>query len=213
MNLVSDDINQYCISKSTVPSAVCEELAEYTRKHVSKSEMLIGPLEASFLGFLIRALRAKRILEFGTYTGYSALAMAENLPQEGRLITLDIDARNSEIAKRYWAQSEHGSKIEFILGPAKESMAELQGPFDFVFIDADKQNYKSYLEASLKLLSENGVIVSDNVLWSGRVLQEASQATGTTRYLQDYADFCKSLADCYVSFLPIRDGLLLVQKK
>ena len=157
MNLVSEEINQYCSNHSTVPSSLCEELASYTRESVPMHQMLTGPLEASFLGLMIHVVGAKRVLEIGTFTGYSALAMAERLPADGEIITLDINPETNQIAKTYWNRSPHGKKIRAILGPALESMESLKGrSFELVFIDADKENYLNYLKKALPLLEPTG---------------------------------------------------------
>lgn len=213
MKLVDPEIEKYCIDISSKPSSLCDELADYTRKHVSQSQMLIGPLEAAVLGFLIRTGHYRRVLEIGTFTGYSALSMAENLPSDGELVTLDINEETTEIAKRFWQKSSHGSKIKLILGRATENLPKLEGPFDLVFIDADKEPYPQYLEWALSHLSESGSIVIDNTLWSGEVLN--SEAQGSTKSIQRVNQMAKELSDkgYFVSLLPVRDGMLLIRKR
>jgi caffeoyl-CoA O-methyltransferase len=115
MHLVSEDIENYCLEKSSKPSKVCEELHDYTKANVAIPEMVIGPLVGSYLGQMVRITRAKRVLEIGTYTGYSALAMAEQLPDDGELITLDMNPDTVKVAKSFWEKSPHGKKIEPIL--------------------------------------------------------------------------------------------------
>jgi caffeoyl-CoA O-methyltransferase len=119
---------------------------------------------------------ARRVLEIGTFTGYSALMMAEALPDDGRLVTCDIDAESTGIAGRYWQNSPHGHKIELMLGPALGSIEKLEGPFDLVFIDADQENYSGYWEACVPKVRRGGVLVADNVLWSGRVLDPQNES-------------------------------------
>lgn len=213
MQLVDPLVEEYCVHISSKPSSLCEELADFTRQNVPHSQMLIGPLEASVLGFLIRACSYRRVLEIGTYTGYSALAMAENLPDEGELISLDINAETTEIAKRFWARSPHGKKIHHILGDARESIEQLKGNFDLVFIDADKESYGFYFEKLYPRLSPRASVVVDNTLWSGRVLQ--ANAEGSTKAIQDFNQMIASRAgdEFYVSLLPVRDGMLLIQKR
>lgn len=172
--------------------------------------MLIGPLEASALGLMLRMLGARRVLEVGCFTGYSALAMAEQLPENGEVVTLDISAETTAIGERYWKQSRHGKKIKLILGPAIETMKSLQGPFDFVFIDADKENYGHYFNRALELLSPRGVIVLDNALRDGEVLKESPDA-GTLAI----RELCQKIHQdprFYASLLPIRDGMMIVQR-
>src|SRR5919106_1435734 len=132
--------------------------------------MMVGAVEGAFLRMLVRMTGARRILEIGTFTGYSALAWAEALPKDGRVVTCDVNAETVAIAKRYFAQSPHGHKIEVKLGPALESLKVLTGPFDICFIDADKVNYGAYYDACVELVRARGLIVLDNMLQGGRVL-------------------------------------------
>jgi len=211
--LVTDSkIHEYCIQRSNQPSKICRNLEVYTKNNVPHSQMLIGELEASLLGFLIRSIKARNVLEFGTFTGYSALCMAENLSDEGSVITLDINPETVEIAKNYWKNSTHGHKIKPILGSALETVKTLNQTFDFIFIDADKTNYLAYLKASLEILSNNGIIAVDNVLWSGKVLDKKNQDKDT-KAIQDINDFISKETEIYGTLLPVRDGIFLIQKK
>ena len=181
MRFISEEITQYCEDKSTLPSDICVEIQRFTLNNVEAPQMISGPQVGSFLGILIRLLAAKRVLEVGCYTGYSALAMAERLPDNGELITIDINGENQKIAQRFWDQSPHGKKIKPLLGSANEVLNSLEGLFDFVFIDADKENYLLYLKKSLPMLGPNGVIVVDNCLWSGKVLNPGACGQGNQR--------------------------------
>ena len=211
LTLENEKILDYCIEKSNTPSTVADELEQYTKDNVDMSMMLVGKMEASILGFLLRAINAKRVLEIGTFTGYSALSMAENLPDDGELITLDINEETTKIAKSFWERSPHGKKITAKLGAAVEIIPELEGLFDFVFIDADKENYLNYLNISLKKLTPNGMIAIDNVLWSGSVLKEGEvdQYTSAIKSINDFIGKDDSL---YGSLIPVRDGIFLVKK-
>lgn len=206
------DIIEYAIKNSTTPSTLCEELDQETKDTEESAQMVIGKLEASFLGFLLRSINAKRVLEFGTFTGYSALAMAESLPEDGELTTLDINPKTVEKGKKYWEKSPHGKKITSLIGSALESIQKIKGPIDMAFIDADKENYSFYLEESLKLLSPNGIIVVDNVLWSGKVL-ESDPKESSTKAIKEFNESVKNRKDLYATFLPIRDGIFLIRKK
>lgn len=212
MKFIDEQIEAYCLEKSERPSELCRELAETTRKQVPLSQMLIGEMEGSFLGFLLRALQAKRVLEFGTYTGYSALAMAEQLPADGEVITLDINPETTELGRESWEKSPHGRKITLLLGEAEQTLKQVEGKFDLIFIDADKENYLNYLESSLSMLSERGVIVLDNCLWSGKVL-ERETPEASTRAIQQVNDFIAASGKLYGTLLPIRDGMFLVVPK
>ncbi len=223
MKFVDERIENYSVEKSEKPSASVDAIEAYTRANVHGSQMLIGKLEASLLGFLLRSIQAKNVLELGTFTGYSALAMAENLPEDGKLITIDISEATVQLAKQFWAKSSHGKKIESRLGPGIQVLQSMQKEtpnlrFDLVFIDADKRNYKSYLETSLDLLSEKGLIVIDNVLWSGRVLPTLDTSDNTdehrnTQFIRELNEYLTTRTDLYCTLLPIRDGMFLVQKK
>jgi caffeoyl-CoA O-methyltransferase len=150
------------------------------------------------------------VLEIGTFTGYSALSMAAALPDDGRIDTCDVEPKHVEVARRYIARSPHGRKITIHLGPALDSIAQLEGQFDLVFIDADKENYDNYFEAVLPRLSERGLIAIDNTLWSGRVLDPQDDSTRAIAALND-----KLAADERVVCvqLSVRDGVTLVRKR
>jgi len=175
MKFIDEKIEAYAISKSNCPSAIVKELGNETTANIPMAQMLVGEMEGSLLGFLIRALKARRVLEVGTYTGYSALCMAENLPAGGEVITLDIDDKLTKLSQKYWDQSSHGNKIHKIIGPALESIPKIEGQFDLVFIDADKENYLNYLKILVPRLNPQGILVVDNVLWSGNVLFKESE--------------------------------------
>lgn len=210
LSFVSEEINQYCEKHSTLPSTVTEGLALFTQSNDDRSIMLTGALVGSFLGFMVSSLRVKRILEVGTYTGYSALAMAERLPQEGQVITLDIEEKTAKIAKQYWEKSPHGKKITQIIGPALKTIETLKPGFDLVFIDADKTNYLNYLKAVLPLLSPNGIVIADNCLWGGRVL-DASVTDPDTLAIREFNKYVKENPKLESHLLPLRDGLHLIR--
>lgn len=217
MQITDKKIEEYCISKSNLPSNDCLKIEEYTRANVHGAGMLIGKMEASFIGFLLRSINAKRVLELGTYTGYSALTMAENLPDDGEIITLDINAETVNLAEKFWREALHGHKIKSMLGSALEVIPTLEGQFDFVFIDADKRNYIDYLKLTVPKLSRNGMIVIDNVLWSGKVLPDteldlSEHRDRNTEFIRAVNDFIAESKDLYGTLMPIRDGMFLVQK-
>lgn len=212
MKFISEDIEQYCLSKSSQPSEICKEIHEYTLANVPVAQMVSGPLVGSFLGMMVRLLGAKNILEVGCYTGYSALAMAEQLPSDGKLITLDINAETQSIARSFWKKSPHGAKIDSRLGPASELMDEIEGPLDLVFIDADKRNYLTYLKKALARLATNGAIIADNCLWSGEVLNE-NATEADTRALQELNTWVHDHEELQGVLLPIRDGLFLIRRR
>lgn len=210
MKFVAPEINAYCEAHSNPVSALLTALASETRDQRQDAMMLTGNLEGNLLRLLIRLSGARRVLEIGTFTGYSALAMAEALPAGGQLITCDVNPETSAIAKRYWDQSPHGSKIEQRMGPALDTIAGLADGIDLVFIDADKSNYGNYWEACLPKLRSGGLMVVDNVLWSGRVLNPEAESDHAIAALNDRA-VSDERVECVM--LPVRDGMLLAWKK
>lgn len=215
MNFINEEIEKYAISKSNRPSQFVKDLGEETKANIPMAMMLVGEMEGSLLGFLVRSLSVKRVLEIGTYTGYSALCMAENLPMDGEVVTLDIDDELTPLSKKYWGQSPDGKKIKKVIGPALETIPNLDGSFDLVFIDADKQNYLNYLKMVIPRLSEKGIVVVDNVLWSGNVLKAAEELDPTdtsTTHIQDLNNYVSESKELYGTLLPIRDGIFLITK-
>lgn len=210
MSFISSEIEEYCVAHSSKPSNVAQELMNHTRASVHGSNMLIGEMEGSVLKVLIKLGRVKRILELGTYTGYSALVMAEALPADGELITVDINPETTKLARSFWDKSEHGKKITQILKPGLEALSTLNGEFDLVFIDADKNNYPNYLEWALKHISAHGLIVTDNTLWYGKVLTPGLDKQ--TDSIRLHNELAAKLEGYTKSLLPIRDGMFLIQK-
>ena len=211
MELVSPEIEDYCRQHTTAMGSVFTLMKEQTEKRMGPAaRMQVGSLEGAFLKFLIAASGAKTVLELGTFTGFSALAMAEGLPADGRVITCDIDPNATALAKEFWARSPHGSKIELRLGPGLQSIEQIQQPLDFVFIDADKAGYISYWEACITKLSRHGIIVIDNVLWSGRVLQPQETSD---HHIVAFNRHAMADARMEIVMLPVRDGMLLARRR
>lgn len=208
--MVSKEIEEYCINHSTRPGETVREIGEYTRNNVHGSNMLIGEMEASVLTFLIKLGNVKSVLELGTYTGYSALAMAEQLPTDGKVVTVDINPETTKLARSFWDKSPHGKKIQQILKPGLEALKDLNEKFDLIFIDADKNNYSNYLDWSLEHLSEKGLIVVDNTLWSGRVLAPGEDKQ--TNSIVSHNEKVRNLTGYITTLLPVRDGMFLIQK-
>jgi caffeoyl-CoA O-methyltransferase len=208
--IVNEEIERYAEQHTTALLDLFERLAEETRAKMSAPQMMVGRIEGAFLATLVRVRSAKRVLEIGTFTGYSSIAMASALPDDGRIITCDVDPEATEIARRYMDESGHGHKIEIRLGKAIETIQTLDGPFDIVFIDADKPSYESYYEAALPLLAENGLIIADNVLWSGRVLEEGGDES--TRAIKAFNEHVKSDSRVVSVMLTVRDGMTLIQR-
>lgn len=208
--LVAPDIEAYAEAHSIPESDVCRRLREETYRSVEFPQMVVGPLEGAFLKMMAMLVEAESVLEIGTFTGYSALCFAEVLPEDGTVLTCDIDAETTELAKRYWTQSPAGGKIELRLGPALETMQTLEGAFDLIFIDADKMNYLNYYQCGLELLSPKGVMLIDNVLWSGEVLKRPSP-DGATETLQELNQIVAADPRVTAVLVTIRDGILVVR--
>ncbi len=210
--IVPTEIEDYAAAHSARESEVCRLIREETYRTQEAPQMLVGPLEAAFLKVMIRALRARRILEIGTFTGYSALAMAEALPAEGKVITCEVDPDAASMAHTFWDRSPHGKKIEVRIGPALDTLTMLTGPFDVIFIDADKINYVAYYRHGLDLLSPQGVILIDNVLWSGEVLKQASLDPSTAA-IQELNRVVSTDSRVIAVLLTLRDGLFMITQK
>jgi caffeoyl-CoA O-methyltransferase len=186
------------------------ELEPEAKEHFGASAGMLSRHEVGgVLQALIRISGARNVLEIGMFAGLSALMMAEALPDDGRLTTCDVDPKAIAFARKYFARSPHSEKIDVREGPALDTIATLSGTLDFVFIDADKSNYINYYEAVLPLLGERGIIIADNVLWSGRVLDPKEKDDHAIVAFNAHV-----LADARVrsTLLTVRDGLLLITK-
>lgn len=173
----------------------------------------IAPEQGQFMALLVKLTGARRILEVGTFTGYSALCMAAELPEDGRMTCCDLPGDYNAIARRYWREAGLSERIELLLAPALETLPGLEdGSFDLIFIDADKANYPAYLEHGLRLARQGGLILFDNVLWSGRVLERASD-DADTRAIQALNRALKDDPRVDLSLLPLGDGLTLCRKR
>ncbi len=207
---IPEKIEAYAAAHSMPESPLFAELAATTRAQTTQPQMMVGPLEGALLKNLVRMTGAKRALEIGTFTGYSALSIAEGLPDDGTLITCDIDPKATAIARSFWERSPHGRKITLKLAPALDTIATLAGPIDLVFIDADKKNYVRYWEACVPKVRSGGVLLADNVLWSGAVLDPK---TDDDRALAAFNQHVQKDARVDVVMLTVRDGVTVAVKK
>lgn len=210
--LVAAEIETYSEAHSIPESAVCRALREETQRTMEHPQMLVGPLEGAFLKMMTRLVGATRVLEIGMFTGYSALCLAEALPPDGTVLTCEIDEGPAKLARRYFSRSPDGGKISVRMGPAIDTMRDLTGPFDLIFIDADKTNYVRYYQRALELIAPGGVILVDNVLWNGDVLTQPAPDEKTAA-IQELNRIVA--ADPRVSgvLLPIRDGVFVIRPK
>jgi caffeoyl-CoA O-methyltransferase len=210
VDIVPDPIDAYAEAHTTPPTELLAALAEETRATMSAPQMLTGTVEGRFLELLVFGTGARRVLEIGTFTGYSALSMAAALPEGGRIDTCDIEPKHVEVAQRYVDQSPYADRITIHLGPALETIARLEGTFDLVFIDADKPNYANYYEAVLPRLSARGLIAIDNTLWSGRVLDPQDEQSQAIAALNDAIAADERVVAVQ---LTVRDGVTLVRRR
>lgn len=203
---------QYCISHSTPQSALLAELERTTLMRSVYPHMISGELQGRFLSFISRMAQPSRILEIGTFTGFSALCLCEGMQPDGRLITVDSNPEIETLARKYFDRSRWSKQIELIIGPAPEVLPSLKEKFDLIFIDADKENYPVYLTLSEKLLNTGGLLLADNVLWGGKVLDPEEPRQKETRGVVTFNDRLASMPNMEVLMLPLRDGLTLARK-
>ena len=211
MDIVREEIDRYAEAHTTPPGDLLAELAQETRETLPAPQMLTGAIEGRFLEFLVAGSGARRVLELGTYSGYSALSMAAGLPDGGRIDTCEVEERHAEVARRYIGRSPYADRITVHVGPALETISRLEGSFDLVFIDADKVNYRNYYEAVLPRLGERGLIVVDNTLWSGRVLDR--DGDDSTRAIVEFNDFVRADDRVTCVMLTVRDGVTLIRPR
>ena len=209
--IVDPGVEAYAERHSTPPDPLLAELAAETERTLGWPQMMVGPVEGRFLETLVFATGARRVLEIGTFSGYSALAMAAGLPEGGHIVTCEIDPRAAEVARRFVAASPHAGRIEVRVGPARETVAGLAGPFDLVFIDADKASYVDYYEAVLPKLAERGLIVADNTLRDGRVLDQTAHDEHTAG-IRAFNERVRGDERVVCVQLTVRDGVTLVRR-
>ena len=213
---LDDALYRYLLDVSLRETPLQQRLREETAG-LPVAQWQIAPEQGQFMAMLVQLTGARRLLEVGTFTGYSALSMAQAMPADGQLLCCDIDEQYTSIARRYWEEAGVAGRVELRLAPALETLGALvregrAGSFDLIFIDADKTNYPAYLEHALLLARQGGVILFDNTLWSGRVL-EARPQSADTRAIQSLNRRLKLDQRLDLSLLPIGDGLTLCRKR
>jgi caffeoyl-CoA O-methyltransferase len=211
---LSPDVHAYLVAHGTPPDEIQQALIEETRTLGGISLMQIAPEQGAFMTLLARAMGARRAVEVGTFTGYSALCIARGLPDDGHLLTCDVNEEWTSIGQRYWEKAGVSHKIELRIGPALETLRSLPDdpPLDLGFIDADKQGYIAYFDEILKRLRPSGVILVDNVLWFGRVADPEARDEHTLA-LRKFNDHAASDPRVECVMLPISDGLTLLRKR
>jgi predicted O-methyltransferase YrrM len=212
-NIVPENLQNYCDKNTSEESIELKKLDRYTNANILQPRMISGFFQGRLLSMISHMIKPKYILEIGTYTGYSAICLAEGLQENGKLITIDVNPENEELVYDFINQSNNADKIKHIIGDAYQIIKTLNYPFELVFIDADKPNYEKYYEQVLALIPSGAFILLDNVLWSGKVLDSSFiENNRDTKILHDLNN--KITADNRVEniLLPIRDGLMLVRK-
>jgi len=207
-----EPLEEYALGVTSPEPEVLRQLREETYRKRQIPQQIAGPLQGRLLTLLTKISGAKRVLEIGTFVGYSALCFAEALPEDGQVITLDCDPSIQGIASKYFGKVPYGRKIVLKIGEALDLIRECEGPFDLVYIDADKENYICYFEAVFDRVRKGGLVLADNLLWGGAVLEE-SAIDPDTRALQAFAKHVRSDSRVEGILLTVRDGLFLVRKR
>jgi caffeoyl-CoA O-methyltransferase len=210
MDITPAAIMQYAERFSSPESELLRQINRDTHAQVLQPRMLSGHLQGRLLAMISAMIRPHAILEIGTYTGYSALCLAEGLAPGGRLVTIDKNAELEERVRNYFARSPWAACIDYRIGHALDILPDLSGPFDLVFIDADKENYAAYYDFAVNLVPLNGIILADNVLWSGKVFQDNPDKV--TQAIQAFNLKVKEDPRVEQVLLPVRDGLMLIRK-
>jgi caffeoyl-CoA O-methyltransferase len=210
MHIIDENIQRYAEQHTSPESDLLKRINRDTHAKVSMPRMLSGHLQGRFLSMISCMIRPRRILEIGTYTGYSALCLAEGLAPDGKLLTIDVNEELETKVRNYFNEAGLAERIDFRIGDATVIIPSLNETFDLIFIDADKENYSRYFDLVIDKVSEGGIILADNVLWSGKVIQDKTDKD--TRAIMEFNR--KIQADQRVEnvLLPIRDGILMIRK-
>jgi predicted O-methyltransferase YrrM len=212
MEFLPKEIDDYVLRHTPKESEILYQINRETHLKVMQPRMLSGHFQGQLLKFLVEMIQPKSILEIGTYTGYSAIAMAEGLPENGILTTIDTNVELEKMIDSFVCKAELKNKIVQLTGNALEIIPTLNQSFDLVFIDADKRNYKNYLDLVIDKVNSGGYIFTDNVLWSGKVTLPEDKMDLDTKLIDEYNDYIQSHPKLKSILLPVRDGLYLSRK-
>lgn len=213
MHFLPDNIDDYAVMHTQDEPELLKKLNKETWQKVLLPRMLSGAYQGRLLSIVSKLISPKTILEIGTYTGYSALCLAEGLTKEGKLITIDKNEELEPIVSKYFNLSEYSNQLESRIGNALDIIPTITEKFDLVFIDADKSNYINYFDLIIDKLNPGGIILSDNVLWSGKVVEPTKEKDIDTKVLKEYNKLLKEDPRLETILLPIRDGLTISRKK
>ena len=209
----NEKLDEYLINHSEKEPEILSDLNRETNLKVLQPRMISGPFQGRLLSIISKIINPKKILEIGTFTGYSTLCLAEGLDKNGQIHTVDINEELYDLQRKYFKKSSFNSNITQHLGNALEIIPKLDHDFDLIFLDADKINYPKYLDILIVRLKKGGVLLSDNVLWDGKVLNEISQKDKSTKAIVEYNKMLNNRIDMDSVILPIRDGITLSIKK
>ncbi|RXG26850.1 O-methyltransferase [Leeuwenhoekiella marinoflava] len=213
MHFISEELDDYAVAHSAKEPELLQKLTRETYQKVVQPRMLSGHYQGRILSMIAKLANPKVVLEIGTYTGYSALCLAEGLQPDGVLHTIDVNEELVDLQKKYFDASAYAKNIKQHLGPALEIIPQLEGKFDLVFMDADKPNYPAYFDLIIDRLRPGGLILSDNVLWSGKVVEPLNPKDTSTKALLEYNTILAKDERLETVLLAIRDGLTVSRKK
>ncbi|MBP1839347.1 O-methyltransferase [Formosa algae] len=213
MHFIPQELDDYVVKHTEDEPKLLKQLTRETYQKILQPRMLSGHYQGRILSMISKLIQPKHILEIGTYTGYSALCLAEGLQKDGQLHTIDVNEELYDFQRKYFDASEFGTQIHQYLGSAIDIIPELEGEFDLVFIDADKENYPNYFNLIVNKLKTGGVILSDNVLWSGKVIEPLNPKDASTKAVLEYNTLLKEDPRIETVLLSVRDGLTISRKK
>ena len=213
MEFITKDLSDYCENNTSAETEILAQLNRETHLKVVSPRMLSGHLQGRFLSFISKLKQPKLIVEIGTYTGYSALCLAEGLAENGKLVSIDVNEETSSFANTFISKTDYANKIDLVLADAKEYIPTIKEPIELVFIDADKKNYLNYYHLVIDKLNPSGLIIADNVLWSGKITMPEKDMDRETLALHQFNQFVQQDSRVENILLPIRDGLMVVRKK
>ena len=211
MNLLEDSLFQYTEGHTSPESDLLRKINRETHSQILMPQMLSGHLQGRILAFFSKMIKPTRVLEIGTYTGYSSICLAEGLKENGTLITIDINEELEQRVRAYFAEARLTDRIQYLVGDALDIIPDLEGPFDLVFIDADKTNYRNYYDLVFDKISPGGHLIADNVLWGGKVVENTDDEE--TVAIKDFNNRIQNDDRVENVLFPVRDGIMVVRKK